>query len=138
MVNRFTIGEYTHYLANLPKKMNVALTKTNESFIRRVVKSAKLRAPRDTGALAEDIKRTPVRRGANVKIWKIVIDNPAAVPQEFGFTPHFAPILNSSKMPPGVYFVRKNTPFMRPAIEHHLSTFSQQLNQAAGGAIKSR
>jgi len=135
MVVQMTMGEQMRYLKNLPRNMERELSKTNESFIIKVIKSAKLRVPKDTGSLKEDIKRKPVRKGTNVRIWKIVADNPAAAPQEFGFTPHFAPILNSSKMAPGIYFVRKNTPFMLPAIEHNLSTFAQQLNNSAAKGI---
>ena len=135
MVQQFTIGQYIRYLKDLPKNIENNLSITNETFMRRVKKSAKLRAPRDTASLAEDIKMAPKRQGKNVKIWKIIVDNPAAAPQEFGFTPHFAPILNSSKMKPGIYFVRKNTPFLIPAIENQLSNFPKQLNESAGRAI---
>jgi len=122
-------------LFELPKKLDRSLSRTNLAFMKSVRKSAKLRAPRDTGSLAEDIKLSPVRIGKNVKIWKITVDNPAAAPQEFGFKPHFAPIFNSSKMPQGVYFIKKNTPFLKPALESNLSKFSQKLNNAVGRAI---
>ena len=135
MVIRMNIGQEARYLKNLPKKLDNEITKNNLSFMRRVRKSAKLRAPRDTGSLAADIKLAPVRKGKNVKIWKLSVDNPAAAPQEFGFKPHWAPIFNSSKMKPGIYFVKKNTPFLTPALEHHLSSFSQELNQSVGRAI---
>ena len=119
----------------MPKKLDKEMGKTNRQFMEFVRKTAKRLAPRDTGSLAEDIKLKPVRKGRNVKIWKILVHNPAAAPQEFGFKPHLAPILNSSKMAPGVYFVRKNTPFLRPALERALSTFSQKLNYGVRRAI---
>ncbi len=123
------------FLFNMPKKIDRNMSKTNEKFMEDVKNDAKKMAPKDTTSLADDIKRVPVRKGKNVKIWKISVDNQAAAPQEFEFTPHFAPVLNSSKMPPGVYFVRKNTPFLRPAIEKNLSMYSQNLNNATRRAI---
>ena len=130
------IDEVRRFFVEMPKRMNINISKTNEKFMEKLRKTMKKLAPKDTGTLAEDIKRVPVRKGKNVKIWKISIINPAAAPQEFGFKPHWAPILNSSKIPPGVYFVSKSTSFIRPAIEQNISFFSQQLNHAVRRAIR--
>lgn len=124
-----------NYFIKMPKKLDKNVSRANLIFMTNVRDDAKKLSPKDTGSLGDDIKLAPVRRGKNVKIWKILIENRAAAPQEFGFEAHFAPILNSSKIPPGVYFVRKNTPFMRPALERNLSLFSQKLNIAVRGAI---
>ena len=124
------------FLIQLPKRTDRFISKTNLKFMEDVRDLAKQLAPRDTGSLREDIRLGPVRRGKNIKVWKIIIDNPAAAPQEFGFNPHFANIINSAKMVPGIYFVKKNTPFMRPALEFNLSSYSQKLEKAAKKAIK--
>ncbi len=129
------LDEKINLFLELPAKEKKILREENMEFMKMVRKTAKLIAPRDTGSLAEDIKIVPVRRGKNVKVWKISVNNPAAAPQEFGFTPHFAPILNSSKMAPGVYFVQKNTPFLAPAVERNLSRFFQKVNEKVRGAI---
>lgn len=123
------------FFVRMPKDLDRFVSKTNLRFMKKVRDTAKRLSPKDTGSLEEDIRLAPVRRGKDIKIWKIVVDNPAAAPQEFGFQPHFAPILNSSKIPPGVYFVQKNTPFLRPALEQELSLFSQKLNDAVRRAI---
>ena len=126
---------FERYLIGLPKRIKKEYSKTNKKFAEAVVQKAKEFAPKDTGSLAADIQKRPVRRGKKVNIWKMFVDNPAASPQEFGFTPHYAPIFNSSKMVPGIYWVSKNTPFMVPAIEHVLSRMSQQLENAARRVI---
>ncbi|HED06095.1 MAG TPA: hypothetical protein ENI61_05360 [Ignavibacteria bacterium] len=130
------IDKVRQYYLKMPKDLDRFVSRTNLNFMKSVQKTAKFLAPKDTGTLAEDIKLAPVRKGKNVKIWKISIVNPAAAPQEFGFVEHLAPILNSSKIPPGIYMVKKNTPFIRPAIEKNLSSFSQKLNNSVGRAIK--
>ena len=129
------LGEKINFFVDLTNKEKKILKEENMEFMKMVKRTAKLMAPRDTGSLAEDIQIVPVRRGKNVKVWKIFVDNPAAAPQEFGFEPHFAPILNSSKMAPGVYFVEKNTPFLGPAVEKNLSRYFQKLNEKVRGAI---
>ena len=124
-----------NYFIKMPKKLDKFVSRGNLRFMEKVRDDAKRFSPKDTGSLEKDIKLGPVRRGKNIKIWKIIVDNPAAGPQEFGFAPHFAPIINSSKIPPGIYFVRKNTPFIRPALEKNLSLFSQKLNTVVRRAI---
>ena len=105
----------------------------------RVRKGARLRAPTDTGALKKSIRLEPVRKGKNVKIWKLVAGNnhgaEHAIFQEEGFAPHMAPIMNSAKLSPGVYMVRKNTPFMNPAVEAQLGIYSQKLDKAVTDAL---
>lgn len=129
------IDKVINSFVELPAKEKKILKEENMVFMKMVRRTAKLMAPRDTGSLAEDIQIVPVRKGKNVNVWKISVDNPAAAPQEFGFTPHFAPILNSSKMAPGVYFVEKNTPFLAPAVERNLSRFFQKVNEKVRRAI---
>ena len=134
------VDEVETFLINLPKKIEKELSVTNQSFMSMVLEGAKIRAPVDTGGLKESIKLQPVRRGKNVKKWKIVVGSPHALFQEEGFTPHsfFAgETFNSSKLAPGTsYFVSKWTPFMKPALNEQLSTFTEKLNNAMGRAIK--
>ena len=105
----------------------MAVEHVSELFMRDVKKSARLRAPKDTGELREFISLTrPVLKG-NIKKWTLTADAPHSFFQEEGFRPHWAPILNSAKLSPGTYFVSKHTPFMAPALEHNLSKFSQRL-----------
>lgn len=134
------VDEVETFLINLPKKIERELTFTNQSFMQMVLEGAKIRAPVDTGGLKESIKLEPVRRGKNVKRWKIVVGSPYALFQEEGFTPHsfFAGgAFSSSKLAPGTtYFVSKWTPFMKPSLQAQLTTFNEKLNNAMGRAIK--
>lgn len=134
------LNQITKFITNLDKKVITRISKSNEDFMRRVKKGAKNRAPIDTGALKDSIKLLPVRKGKNVKIWKLVAGNNTgaehAIFQEEGFRPHRAPIFNSSKLSPGVYMVSKFTPFIKPAVESQLNKFSQKLGEAVIKAIK--
>ena len=123
-------------IGRIPNNITRELDGSNTKFMKAVKKSAKLRAPRDTGTLKNSIILEPVRKGKNVKIWRLSVNAPYAGFQEYGFTPHYAPIGGSRKMAPGVYFVKKFTPFLEPAIKHNLKTFRAKLNGALGRGIK--
>ena len=120
----------------LPKKQEKVVDKNGLTFMKSVRKSAKLMAPRDTGELAESIRLKPTKVKGKTKQYLLEVSAWHAAAQEYGFTPHYAPILNSSKMAPGVYFVKKNTPFIQPAIERNLSRFLQNLNNGMKEVIK--
>ncbi len=120
----------------LSKKHDKVVDKNGLSFMKSVRKSAKIMAPRDTGELAESIRLKPTKIKGKTKQYLLEVNAWHAGAQEFGFTPHFAEILNSSKLVPGVYFVKKNTPFIKPAIERNISRFLQGLNRGIKGAIK--
>lgn len=134
------LKETETFLIKLPKKIDRELTKTNRLFMEHVRDSAKRKAPEDTGSLKESIKLLPMRRGKNVKKWKLVVDSPHALFQEEGFTPHsfFAGgTFNSSKMSPmRTYHVSKWTPFLKPAVEEQLKTFDKKLNQSVRRSLK--
>lgn len=134
------VNKVETFLRELPAKIDRNLTRTNSDFMKSVRVSARRRVPKDTGSLKEDIVLEPVRRGKNVKKWKLVVRNPYAAFQEHGFTPHrfFAgPNINSSKLAPGkTYFVKKWTPFIDPALRHNLKTFPSKLNNAMRRSIK--
>jgi len=120
----------------LPKKQEKVVNKNGLAFMKSVRKSAKLMAPRDTGELAESIRLKPTKVKGKTKQYLLEVTAPYASFQEYGFKPHFAYIQNSSKMVPGVYFVKKNTPFIKPAIERNLSRFLQNLNRGMKEVIK--
>lgn len=124
------------YFIELPKRMDRELDKTNLNFMRRIRKSAKLRAPRDTNQLAESIKILPTKVKGKTKQYVVRADSPHAIYQELGFRPHFAYIRNSAKLPPGIYFVKKSTSFLGPAIDSNIVFLGENLNRAAGRAIQ--
>lgn len=134
------VDEVETFLINLPKKIERELSATNQSFMSMVLEGARIRAPVDTGGLKESIKLEPVKRGKNVKKWKIVVGSPYALFQEEGFTPHsfFAGgTINTTQPSIGkTWYVSKWTPFMKPALQAQLSTFNEKLNNAMGRAIK--
>ena len=123
------------FFVELPKNEEKILTKGNMEFLKKVKRTAKLMAPRDTTELADSISIKPTKTKGKVQQYLLQVTAPHAIYQEEGFTPHFAYIQNSSKLPPGVYFVKKNTPFVKPAIERNLNRFFQGLNKSVGRAI---
>ena len=64
----------SRFIAELPKKLDRELSKTNQEFMENVKTDAIKLAPRDTGELKESIKLEPVRKGTNVKKWKLVVN----------------------------------------------------------------
>lgn len=134
------VNKVKTFLIKLPKKIERELIKSNDHFMIRVRNGARARAPVDTGSLKDSIKLEPMKRGKNIKKWKLVVGSPYGLFQEEGFTPHrfyAGGAFNSSKLSPGQsYFVSKWTPFVKPAMENELRTFSKKINKAIRRAIK--
>ena len=124
-------------LVELPKKEEDVLSRSNKKFIKDIQRTAKLMAPRDTGELASSIKGRATKTKGKTQQYLLEATALHAKFQEDGFEPHFAFIRNSSKLSPGVYFVSKHTPFVKPAVEKNISRFSQNINAGIRGAIKS-
>jgi hypothetical protein len=124
-------------ILELPKKEEKVLSRNNIKFIKMVKKSAKLMAPRDTGELANSISARKTLTKGKTQQYLLEVTAPHAVFQEEGFTPHFAYIRNSSKLAPGVYFVKKNTPFVKPSIERNIPRFFDRLNKGVRRAVQS-
>ena len=132
------LKELNGYLRRLPRNLRNELSKESEQFMLDVRKSAKLRAPRDTGELAESIHVELT--GANE--WTLFVDSPHGVFQEEGFTPHFVytgwpNFITRKPYPQNTWItVSKHKPFVRPALEHNLSRLSQRLSKATKRVIK--
>jgi hypothetical protein len=143
-INITGIDTVNRYMVELPKKLDFALTQASENFIDLTVIDAKNRAPISAGGLMQSIRKEPVRKGKNVKVWKIVADSPDAYFQEVGFAPHFINAGMENRMGiklsdlgfVGKAWVSHNKPFMAPAVERQLSRLSQELNIAVGRATK--
>ncbi len=121
--------------SELGVKEEKVLAKSNIKFLKDIKRSAKLMAPRDTGDLANSINIKQTKTKGKTQQYLLEVTAPHAGFQEFGFTPHLAPITGSRKLAPGFYFVKKNTPFIKPAIEKNFSKFSQSLNIGIKEAI---
>jgi len=132
------LDEVHRFIIKLPKKLDTYLSKTNEDFMEDLKNTAVDMAPEDTGELKASIQREPVRKGKNVKIWKVVVNAPHGIHQEEGFTPHFAFITRSKKYPnnvPKKWLVKKWTPFMRPAFERVESKYLNMLKVSTNRAL---
>ena len=135
--------EFRRYITGLPKELDKQLTKDNYNFMKKVRKSAKLIAPKDTGALANSIKLKRTITKGRTKQWKLVAGGGSggrsyAAAQEEGFTPHRVFIKGSNKMAPGLYWVKRNKPFIGPAVEKNIGRFMQKLNSSTARAIKKK
>ena len=139
------LKETQSFLSKLPANLNKEVVIKSEEFMRFVQKSAKLRAPRDTGFLASQIKLT--KSGMN-----FILDTGEAYYayyQEFGFRPHIIPFdyfkqhLTSPNIP-GQYSQGKNVfvnvsnfhPFLFPALEVGLSNLPNFIKNGLNNAIK--
>lgn len=140
------LKEVNRLLVRLPASTEKEVMSTSQSFMKFIQKSAKLRAPRFTGQLAESIN-VPMNRGNKEIV--IQVTSPYAYFQEFGFTPHFLPagmavaggyrildwmqskgLTGSGIMPSG-----QPQPFIGPAVEAGLNNLPEMLNQAIKQAI---
>jgi len=129
------LKETTRFMTDLPKNMDRELSKANQEFMENVKNDAIKLAPRDTGELKQSIELEPVRKGKNIKKWKLVVGAEHGIYQEEGFTPHFAFIRNSSKLAPGRYWVKKNTPFVKPSLERNFNRYLNMLTVSTKRAL---
>lgn len=129
------LNETVRFMAELPKKLDREFSKTNQEFMENVKNDSIDLAPVDTGELKGSIVLEPVRKGENIKKWKLVVHAPHGIYQEEGFAPHFAFIRNSSKLAPGRYFVQKNTPFVKPALERNYNKYLNMLTVSTKRAL---
>ena len=131
------LEKVNRFFAQLPINLNKEISKSSERFMRDVKKSAKLRAPRDTGKLANSIivRKTKIKGLSNQ--WKLVVDSPYGIFQERGFKPHtFFLSSSTNKLQGGkFYFVRRYKPFVAPALEMNLSRLSTSLANSTKNAI---
>lgn len=127
--------ETMRFLSGLPREMNREISSGSGTFMKRVTKSAKLRAPKDTSKLRESIKLDKLKNG-----WIISVNSPHGIYQEQGFKPHWVhsdQIDASNKLTKtGFFWVEKSTPFIRPALEHNLSNLPSILDKSTKKAIQ--
>lgn len=132
------------FLAKLPEEINKEILNKSEEFMRFVQKSAKLRAPRFTGQLAESIT---VRRIGNQI--NLLVDSPYGIFQEQGFTPHWVHksmgnfglwlAIKGYTGNKDFFYVKQFKPFIFPALEMGLDRLPLFLQQGLNNAIsKSR
>jgi len=137
------IKRLNNFFLKLPKQMNKEIMISSEKFMQFVQKSAKLRAPRDTGKLAHSISLIK-----EMNEIRIVVDSPYGIFQEFGFRPHWVHSSMSDREGStigkrlgrrGFIFVKEFTPFIQPALEMGLSRLPLFLKMATEDAVvKSR
>lgn len=133
-------------ISKLPKEINLEINKKSSEFMAFVQKSAKLRAPRNTGFLADQIR--VFKKGKT-----IVLNTGEAYYahyQEFGFTPHVIPtefIEQHAALSPnipgqfvfnpkGFARVARHKPFIFPALESGLSNLPNMLSIGTKNAIE--
>jgi hypothetical protein len=135
------IEKLQRFMAELPIQLNKEIMSKSEDFMRFVQKSARLRAPRDTQTLVQNIN---VIRVGN----EIILDTgetPYAYFQEFGFRPHWIhtdQITGSNKFSQ-IYgegrrfiFVSKSKPFLMPALESGIKNLPLMLQNGLKNAIQ--
>lgn len=137
------LNKVRKFTARLSKAMTKEIRIVNNRFMRNVQKSAKLRAPRITGKLAESINLRKKRKNEI----RIIVDSPYGYFQEFGFTPHlvsaWAPTRTGTGLtigeiygiPYGRLMVAKHKPFIIPALEINIAKLPNLLNKGAKKAI---
>lgn len=80
-------------LVTLPMNTLKAVDNAEDKFMTFVQKSAKLRAPRFSGQLAESIHKTKLSFGS----WELTVDSPYGWFQEYGWTPRGLAVMTPSR-----------------------------------------
>ncbi len=137
------------FLIDLPFKLRREINLAGETFMKNVQKSAKLRAPRWKGTLAQSIKVRKEIKGKDKGQIILEVGASYGIFQEKGFRPHRVGAWRSTRSGFSVrdwmrehnasgtgIFVKKHTPFIRPALEHQLSNLPNLLSQHTNKAIK--
>ena len=145
-VNQSDSRRYRRFSIKLPKNVEEALKKDTTNISKMIQKSAKLRAPRWTGKLAESIKVKPSTKGSVVEVGM-----PYGMYQEFGFRPHFVQAFRSTgsgfvvadwaaahgvQLAKNSIFVSKHRPFIKPAVDNVTLKISDLLSKSIAQAIK--
>lgn len=132
----------TRMLNALPKSTEKEIGKVSKTFMDAVKKSAKLRAPRHTGELADSINWKPLGKNKLV----LTVDSPYGIYQEKGFKPHWVHALMPTKNSlgtignafniAGFMRVQKHTPFLQPALDANINKLPELLKMGTNNAIK--
>jgi len=125
----------------LGRELQKEILNKSEKFNSFVQKSAKLRAPRSTGELAQSIR--VFRKGNEIHL---IVGSPYGRYQEFGFRPHWVHALMPTKNKlgtigaafnvSGFVFVSKHTPFIQPALESGMTHLPIMLSDGVKQAIR--
>jgi hypothetical protein len=130
------------FLAELVPNTFDEIDKTEGEFIAFIQKSAKLRAPRLTGALAQSIEKKQNKKGE----WRLDVFSPYGWFQEHGFVAkefQINPAMPTRAGVGGGPFIgdiygnfgkgtpKKSTPFVAPATEKGLNMLPAMLKEAA-------
>lgn len=151
MANEVTIKMYglekvQRLFANLDEELNQQIDKAQERFMALVQKSAKLRAPRFSGQLADSI----VFKKNNKNNWQLTVGSPYGWFQEHGFEGKFLPanmpVLGGYRIADWMAAMGLNGPgfkpsgiphpFIEPALESGLNHLPNMLSQATYAAVK--
>ena len=141
-------------LNRLPKSVTIRGEEESERLMKKIRKSAKLRAPKWSGALAESITLSKTSSG-NKKQWILSVGSPYGIFWEVGFKAHKVNPNRSTRsgfrvvdwmadkgiaingQPLLVGVGRKNpTPFIKPAFEKNILGFGDKLNRSIHKGIK--
>lgn len=127
------LNELNGLLTGLSRNLRKEINKESGRFMRDVQKSAKLRAPSNTGDLRRSIKVREEKGGR----WVLTVGSPYGVYQEEGFRPHWIhrSMIVGNEGQEGFVFVSKSKPFVAPALEHNLGRLSQRMGNAVDKAM---
>ena len=145
-VTLYGLDAVQRMLVKLPKNVDNEVDKTEGDFMSFVKKSAKLRAPRFSGQLAESINKFQNKKGQ----WELIVESPYGWFQEHGFEGKFLlagmPVQGGYRI--GDWMQAKGMegfgfrpsgiahPFVQPALESGLNHLPNMLSNAVKKAIK--
>jgi len=139
MVIKTNIAGVISRVSGIPRRLNKEVSEYGGEFMRNVERSAKLRASRikDTGELKDNITTVKTKNG-----WDLIVASRQGFFQEMGFEPHWIhsdQIEGSKKLTrDGFFWVKKSTPFVKPAFQKNIDKLPGMLKSATKKAIAKR
>lgn len=152
------MDELVSYLVKLPKKLDEALTGTNEMFMKEVRRSANFKAPRSSNKMRKGLKIKRTKQKGKSDQWKLVTTEPYTYwvihgrgpgkmppiqelmkwnklnPSKVGQTSKFAAALLLAKWI-GEHGTKPND-FVGRAVEHNIGKWNEAIERGIDKATK--
>lgn len=137
------LGQAQNFMLKVDRNLRTSINREKINFLKKVRKSAKLRAPTWKGNLKDSIKIK--RRGKSDH--RLVVQSPYAVFQELGFSPHWVHRDMRTRSggtigqwmggtPNDFIKVERSKPFIAPALQSQLPRMPTRLDIAVNKAFK--
>src|SRR3972149_6507461 len=131
MIRKGYFRRYSYTLSQLPSRMVRYGTDNHLSMAKRIVKKARGRAPFWSGYLKNsiDLDKKNIKPGPRGNVFKITATAPYSAAQEQGYSTHFVPAYNWTRIPKRGGFARVRDWMNKKHISRYSSGISASRNK---------